>query len=175
MSEQVEPAVMPSESPAEFSIQDKALNTSEQALDVLESTMDTFLARADVTAVYSEPVEKGDTLVIIAAEVMAGFGFGLGGGGGSGSSGGAASKAEGAAAPPAAGSTAGGSPAGGGAGVGAGGGGGGQAFARPVAVISVGPQGVLVQPVVDITKIGLAAITAFGFMIATLARFRRGR
>lgn len=171
MSEQVEPAVMPSEQPMENSLQDKALNTTEQTLDVLESTMDTFLARADVTAVYSEPVEKGDTLVITAAEVMAGFGFGIGGGGGSGGPNGAANKKEGVEAAAAAG----GSPTGGGAGVGAGGGGGGQAFARPVAVISVGPQGVSVQPVIDLTKIGLAAITAFGFMIATLAKFRRGR
>jgi hypothetical protein len=55
-----------SESPAEFSIQDKALNVSEPALDEMERSLDTFLARADVTAVYSEPVKKGETLVAAA-------------------------------------------------------------------------------------------------------------
>lgn len=43
---------------------------------------------------------------------------------------------------------------------GAGGGGGGTAFGRPVAVIEVGPAGVKVTPVLDFTRIGIAAVAA---------------
>jgi hypothetical protein len=45
---------------------------------------------------------------------------------------------------------------------GSGGGGGGGSMARPVAVISIGPGGVDVEPVVDVTKLGIAFITALG-------------
>lgn len=41
-----------------------------------------------------------------------------------------------------------------------GGGGGGRGLGRPVAVIEVGPEGVRIRPVVDLTKIGLTAIAA---------------
>jgi hypothetical protein len=44
---------------------------------------------------------------------------------------------------------------------------------RPVAVISVGPAGVQVEPVVDITKIGLALITALGAMFMMLRKMRQ--
>jgi hypothetical protein len=75
--------------------------------------------------------EVGDRTVItaIAVERAGGFGFGAGGGG------------EG----PQEGS-------------GGGGGGGGSAQGRPVAVIEVGPSGVMVQPVVDVTKIAVTAL-----------------
>jgi hypothetical protein len=46
-------------------------------------------------------------------------------------------------------------------------------MARPVAVILVGPDGVKVKPVVDVTKIALAAITAWGVMIPVLVRIAR--
>jgi len=58
---------------------------------------------------------------------------------------------------------------------GGGGGGGGRAFARPVAAIVVTPNGVRVKPIVDVTKIALAALTAFGFMFAMVARMSRRR
>jgi hypothetical protein len=57
---------------------------------------------------------------------------------------------------------------------GGGGGGGGRVFARPVAVIVSGPDGVIVQPVVDATKIALAFFTALGFMVGMASRMRRG-
>lgn len=59
-----------------------------------------------------------------------------------------------------------------GLGFGLGGGGGGVASGRPVAVISVGPDGVQVRPVVDPTKIALAALTTLGAMLMMLGRMR---
>lgn len=127
---------------------------SESAIDGILDITDTFLSRADVSAVYGEPIDHGETRIIPAAEVVACFGYGMGGGGGSGSN----PNQKG---------------GGNGNGSGVGGGGGGQAFARPVAVIIVGPDGVRVEPVIDPTKIILALLTAVGFMIATLARMSR--
>jgi uncharacterized spore protein YtfJ len=54
-----------------------------------------------------------------------------------------------------------------------GGGGGGFSMARPVASIVIGPDGVKVRPVVDVTKLALAGITAWGAMAVTLARMAR--
>jgi uncharacterized spore protein YtfJ len=62
---------------------------------------------------------------------------------------------------------------GGGAGIGGGGGGGGVSGSRPVAAISIGPEGVSVQPVVDVTKIALALFTTIGAMFVTLNRMKR--
>ena len=120
------------------------------ALDLIQNTMDEFLATADVHAVYGEPIEHGSTLIIPAAEVLCGMGFGVGSGSGSGIG-------------------EDGSPASG-SGRGGGGGGGGRVFARPVAVVIAGPDGVRVETVVDATKIALAGLTAAGFMVGMLLR-----
>jgi hypothetical protein len=47
-------------------------------------------------------------------------------------------------------------------------------MARPVAVISVGPEGVQVESVVDPTKIAIAFFTTLGSMFFMLSRMRRG-
>jgi uncharacterized spore protein YtfJ len=47
-------------------------------------------------------------------------------------------------------------------GAGGGGGGGGGSMGRPVAVIVVGPDGVEVKPVIDLTKLALTALGVFG-------------
>ena len=60
-------------------------------------------------------------------------------------------------------------------GTGVGGGGGGRTLARPVAIIIMDAEGVRVEPVVDPTKIALAALTTAGFMTATLFGFFRPR
>jgi uncharacterized spore protein YtfJ len=117
-----------------------------------QATMDKFLATANVNAVYAKPVRQGDTVIINCSEVFAGLGFGVGEGSGEGKDGDEKGKASG-----------------------AGGGGGGSTFARPVAVIVATPEGVTVRPVIDTTKIGLAALTTLGFMLATLARLQKGR
>jgi uncharacterized spore protein YtfJ len=125
-----------------------------------------LIAVAHPSSVYDEPQTLGDTTVITASEVSVGLGFGYGMGGGSGW----APPKEGEESPQEAENP---SPAGG-EGVGGGGGGGGAAMARPVAVITVGPAGVTVQPVVDVTKIGIAMFTAVGAMWVMLARMKRG-
>jgi uncharacterized spore protein YtfJ len=112
---------------------------------------------ADPAAVYSDPITAGEYTIITASEVTVSLGMGFGYGAGSAPS----DEHEGHGHEPAASEGAGG-----------GGGGGGMAAARPVAAIVVGPGGVQVQPIVDVTKIVLAWLTAFGARIA-LARMRR--
>jgi uncharacterized spore protein YtfJ len=121
-----------------------------QAIDMIQETLETFLETADVSKVYAEPVEHEGTLIIPAAEVVAGMGFGAGFG-----SGGPHDQD--------------------GSGGGGGGGAGGQSQARPVAVIIADKNGVRVEPVFDITKISLAFLTALGFMIGTAAKMKRGK
>ena len=108
--------------------------------------------------VYSEPVTAGEHTIITASEVMVGMGFGYGAGGGTGPK---AADSEGSGRDE--------------AGIGGGGGGGGASSGRPVAIISIGPQGVRVEPVVDVTKVALAFATAIGTMLITLSRMRRAR
>jgi uncharacterized spore protein YtfJ len=132
----------------------EVLKTPEQAFGLL----DKLTAVADPAAVYSDPVEAGEYTIITASEVTVSLGMGFGGGGGRAPS----DEDEGhdhPSAPP--------------EGVGIGGGGGGMAAARPVAAIVVGPTGVHVQPIVDVTKIALAWLTAFGALWVALARMRR--
>jgi uncharacterized spore protein YtfJ len=58
---------------------------------------------------------------------------------------------------------------------GGGGGGGGTSSGRPVAVISVGPDGVEVEPIVDVTKIGLALLTTIGSMGLMFLKMKKKR
>lgn len=104
-------------------------------------------------AVFAEPVTAEGRTVIGAAEVLIAAGFG----GGSGS--GPAPTPEGVAS------------AGESEGMGAGMGG--YAQSRPVAVVIIDGNGARVEPVVDVTKLGLAALTVFGSMIFMLGRMLR--
>ena len=131
---------------------DDAEDGAADGIGLVCDTLTEFLQTASVENVFAEPIVQGDTLVIPAAEVMAGMAFGVGSGYGS------APRQEGEEASPS------------GSGGGSGGGGGGRTFARPVAVIVVSPQGVRVEPVVDPTKIVLAALTAAGFVVAMISR-----
>jgi uncharacterized spore protein YtfJ len=118
---------------------------------LMRAVFERFFRNLAVSAVYGPPVKHGRRLVIPAAEIVAGFGFGFGGGG----------------VEPAAveGDTA----------AGSGGGGGGYSLARPVCIIVMTPEGVRQEPILDLTKLGLAAFTALG-VVATMAyRLRRGR
>jgi uncharacterized spore protein YtfJ len=114
------------------------------AADRAGDVMERFLASADVAKVYAAPIAHGDRLLIPAAEVFAAAGFGMGSGAGE------------------LGQRAGRGRRGGGSG----GGGGGSTLARSVAVIVSSPEGVEVRPVIDVTKIALAALTAAGFVWA---------
>lgn len=125
-------------------------------VSAVERTVERFLKTGEGEGVYGEPIEHDGTLLIPAAEVLVGLGFGLGSGAGSDvekdpeSRQGRPVMDEGA---------------------GGGGGGGGRTLSRPVAVIVAGERGVRVEPVVDVTKLGMAALTALGFMVAAWLRF----
>ncbi len=108
-------------------------------------------------AVFSEPVVSGEYTVITASEVSVTMGVGFGGGGSLKPE---ESDSSAAAAPNL-------------SELGSGGGGGGFSLGRPVAVVSIGPAGVRVEPVVDVTKIGLAFITALGALFMMLGKMRR--
>jgi len=56
---------------------------------------------------------------------------------------------------------------------GGGGGGGGKTLARSVAVIVSSPEGVEIRPVIDVTKIALAALTAAGFVWAAMRKMSK--
>ena len=127
------------------------LALAQESAGVIENTMEKLLEAASVNHVYSEPVKYGDTVVIPAAEIISAAGFGLGLG--SGSNGGEEGSQ--------------------GVGAGGGGGGGGRVLARPVAVIVATPEGVRVEPVIDRTKVILAAFTTFGFMFSFLGRMKK--
>ncbi len=116
----------------------------ERSVAQAEQILDRFLEVAAVDTVFGEPIRHGETTIVPAAEVLTGMGFGFGFG--RGSEGGDKPKHEGG---------------------GGGGGGGGSVLARPVAVVVASPQGVRVEPVIDVTKVALAALTAGGFMLAT--------
>ena len=126
--------------------------TTDQGFDLLEK----LVATARPNAVFSHPVMTGDYTVITASEVSCGMGTGFGSGGG-GAPADAVSAEDGTAPAEQPASM----PS---AGYGSGGGGGGFSTARPVAAISIGPDGVHVEPIVDVTKIGLAFFTTLGAM-----------
>ena len=116
---------------------------------------------AQPSAVFGEPVTSGERTVITACEVTIGLGFGYG----MSSAGGAQPAGEGEVEGEAKGQPV---PA-----VSGGGGGGGNATARPVAVIHVGPEGVEVEPVVDVTKLGLAFFTMLGSIFLMAGKMRK--
>jgi uncharacterized spore protein YtfJ len=124
----------------------------EAGLDAFQDTMEEFLAAADVRVVYGEPIQHEDTIIIPTAEVLCVLGFGLGSGSGT--------SAEANAENPSVGK-------------GNGGGGGGRILSRPVAVVIASPEGIRVEPVVDITKVALAGLTALGFMVGMMFRMSR--
>jgi uncharacterized spore protein YtfJ len=113
--------------------------------------------------VFSEPITAEGRTVITASEVTiaVGIGFGIGGGTGTGTAEPEEGEEE----------SEGGQVEG--AGIGGGGGGGGGSSGRPVAVVIIEPAGVRVEPVVDATKLGLAALTTLGGIFAMAARMRR--
>ena len=123
----------------------------DHAHTVVQETISKLVDAADVTKVYGRPVKQGDVSVIPASENLTLMGFGVGAGGGTDGS------------------------ENGGAGTGGGGGGGGRTLSRPVAIIVVSPEGAYVEPVMDPTKIAMAAITAAGFMFGMMLRMGRKR
>jgi len=116
-----------------------------QSVDAASQLIGRLFDTAHTDAVYSKPHTQGGTTIIVASEVTVGMGVGFGGGEGNNP------DEE----------------------SGGGGGGGGYASGRPVAVISVNAAGVQVQPIFDLTKIAIAALTALGAMAVVYQRISR--
>ncbi|MGH7358745.1 MAG: hypothetical protein ACRDWD_01320 [Acidimicrobiia bacterium] len=112
----------------------------------IERVVNRIAGDLTVGTVFGAPAQVGDRLIITAASVQRAGGFGFGSGSGA-------------------------DPQGGGTGRGGGGGGGASTEGRPVAVIDVGPDGVRVQPILDLTRIGLTAVAA----VLTVVRVGRRR
>jgi len=103
---------------------------------------------ARVDAVFGQPVERGDTTIIPCCVISVGGGMGFG----SGPSGGNEQRQMV---------------------VGQGGGAGGGATGRPIAVIVMSPDGVRVEPILDMTKVVLATFTTATFVLIQLSRLMR--
>jgi len=107
-------------------------NEQTHAADITE-TLRTIFGDVGPSTIFSEPEKVGESLVFTASAWEHAGGFGLGSGYGSE-----------------------GEESGGGSG----GGGGGSSQGRPVAVIRASESGLEVQPVVDLTKIGVTFLFA---------------
>ena len=130
----------------------EVLSLTEKRDQQLISSMEKIFSAARVNAVFGEPVVSGNYTVITASEVSVGGGFGSGMG----------------FEPPEkqSGETSQSQKASGGGGVGAGG----ASRGRPVAAIIIGPEGVTVQPVLDVTKVALAGIAFAGTIVMMLRK-----
>jgi len=146
---------------------------SEEMKEVMDSTTASWSATASVIeklfsvaqpgAVFSEPVTVEGRTIITTSEVMVGMGvgYGIGAGSATGEENGEEDDQEDEAEMTS------------GEGYGGGGGGGGFSTGRPVAAIIVEPEGVRIEPIVDVTKIGLAFITVLGSIFLMGFRIRR--
>lgn len=146
---------------------DEVVAQSVHTIDEGYSLLEKLLRVVEHGQIFGPPITQGEHTVITASVIRAGYGFGFGVGEGVGPAGPitdedqGAEPFEGIEQPP---RGTGDVPAAGGAG--GGGGGGGASLGRPVAVITIGPEGVEVKPVIDWLKIGLAAATTLGAMFA---------
>ncbi len=132
------------------------LSFADKRDETLSRVVEKIYSAAQPGAVYSEPVVSGNYTIITASEVTAGGGFGSGLG--FGPTKGPAEKQPGEEVSQAQQTSRGGI------------GGGGASSGRPVAIIIIGPDGVTVKPVLDLTKIALTSITAVGAMLVSLRR-----
>jgi uncharacterized spore protein YtfJ len=145
---------------------EEAVSLSDQAGEQVPKILERILAAAQPGAVFGQPVDAGSYTLITASEVTSGGGFGVGMGRGT------APRPDKQQSPPPA-ETA--RPAGEQSIGGSGFGGGGGSMGRPIAIIAIGPNGVTVRPVVDLTKIALAALTASAAMLGMRWTTRRAR
>src|SRR5579864_4634910 len=125
--------------------------TSTKPPEISEKTIEKLAAFARPHGVYSAPVVSGAYTVITASEVFGGGGFGFGSAPASSEQPTTASAGE----------------------AGGGGGGGGGFYARPVASIVIGPDGVKIQPIADATKIAIAALSAWAGIAVMAMRIAR--
>ena len=143
---------------------DNLVASMDKSQEESMKVVDKIFAAAQPGAVYGAPVVSGSYTVITASEVVAGGGFGFGRGVGRAPAI-TSNQTPGEQTPRAQGQ--------GSVGGGGGGGGGGGSSGRPVAIIVIGPDGVRIRPVVDATKLALAAITTWGAMAVMLRKMRK--
>jgi uncharacterized spore protein YtfJ len=120
-------------------------DSTDTLAEVVGDNLVRVLGNGAAGEVFSPPQQVGERVIITAAAVERAGGFGFGGGAGS---------------------------EGDESGEGSGGGGGGTSSARPVAVIDAGPDGVIVRPIVDVTRLLILVVTTF-LAWRRLARRRR--
>lgn len=144
---------------------DEAVSLIEGAGEQVPRMFERILAAAQPGAVFGQPVEAGGYTLITASEVTSGGGFGMG------RAHGPAPKPDAKGSPPTEAPSPAGKPSLRGSGLGGGGG----SMGRPVAIIVIGPNGVTVRPVVDLTKVALAALTASVAMLGVRRAIRRAR
>ena len=137
---------------------EKAMVASETSQKQTAEVIGKLFEVAEPAKTFSKPVKAGDYTIITASEAYVAMGVGFGVGVGTEKTNKnteeqapATSEIDG----------------------GGGGGGGGVGVGRPVAAISIGPDGVRVEPVVDVTKIALAFFTMMGSMLFMLGKMRR--
>ncbi len=153
---------------------DDVMESVRQEAEARARALQQLLHGADASRVFGPPVTGGGYTVIPAAEIASGGGLGSGMGFGRGPR-------------PARGRAAGrpGESAETGSvskdvdesssqnGGGGGGGGGGGSMGRPVAAIVIGPDGVSVRPVLDVTKLVLTGLGVFTAVLAFTGRILR--
>ena len=108
----------------------------------LEQVLNRLVSNASVDSVFGRPIERDGATIIPCSEIMVGFGMGNGTG---------PLDAQGNL-----------------TGQGSGGGGGSQG--RPIAVVVMTKEGVRIEPVLDLTKVALAAFTTGAFMLVWFGR-----
>jgi uncharacterized spore protein YtfJ len=141
------------------------LSFTDSNREQISSMMERICAAAQPGAVYGQPVVCGNYTVITASEVASGGSFG------SGISFGPIATSATEKQPDEQEPQSGVRRSSGGGGMGGGGG----AIGRPVAIIVIGPDGVTVKPVFDITKIALTAIPAWKAILTMLSKVRQAR
>jgi uncharacterized spore protein YtfJ len=111
----------------------------ERLFEVLEG----LRSSASVDAAFGQPQEAQGRILIPVSSVATGMGMGFGQEAPQGPAGASASGDE----------------------PGEGAGGGGGSYSRPIAVIEVTPEGTIVRPIADETKLGLAGIVLGGLIV----------
>jgi uncharacterized spore protein YtfJ len=137
------------------------MESTERAHEKVIGLVERLTEVARPGVVFGEPMTAGENTVVTASEVFVAMGYGFGmGGGRPQEEGERAAQAEihGGEVP---------------SGYGSGGGGGGSSKGRPVAVITLNPGGVRIEPVLDLTKIGLAFLMVLGSLLVMVGKLRR--